>query len=69
MQGYRTIFFNLIMAATAIARSLYPEIVPPDEEITKFFDAIWAVVIIGGNIWLRIFITKGPVGITDPKCK
>jgi hypothetical protein len=66
MTGYRTIIFNLIMALAAVARIVYPEMIPTDEELSKFFDAIWAVVMVGGNLGLRV-ITKGPVGVKDPE--
>jgi hypothetical protein len=68
MVGYRTILFNLVMAAAAAARAIYPEIMPSDEEISRFFDAIWAVIMISGNLGLRI-VTRGPVGVKNPECK
>ena len=67
LQGYRTIIFNLLMALAAAVRVLWPEC-PADEDISKYFDAIWMIVILVGNLVLRKF-TTGPVGIKDPECK
>lgn len=68
MQGYRTIIFNLVMAAAAVARIVWPEIMPTDEELIKIFEAFWGVAMVAGNLGLRV-VTKGPVGVKDPTCR
>ena len=70
MTGYRTVIFNLVLAVIALFRMFFPDVVlPADDEINKIFEAIWAVIAIGGNLGMRIFVTKGPVGVKDPECK
>lgn len=68
MQGYRTIIFNLLMALLAAVRVLWPDC-PTDEEVIKYFDAAWVVLMPVGNLILRKWFTKGPIGVKDPVCK
>jgi hypothetical protein len=70
MQGYRTVIFNAIMALLALVRALFPDLIGlSEDEIRTIFDAIWPAIIVLGNIGLRVFVTKGPVGMKDPECK
>jgi hypothetical protein len=66
MQGYRTIVFNALMAVAALVRILFPNaVLPSDDDIIKVFEAVWAAVLLFGNVGLR-FATKGPVGKKNP---
>ena len=70
MQGYRTIIFNAIMAVLALVRAVFPDLIGVSEdEIKAIFDAIWPALIVLGNLGLRIWATKGPVGMKDPECR
>lgn len=69
MQGYRTVIFNSILAIVALVRIIFPDtVLPSDEELTKILEAIWAAIVIIGNVGLR-FVTKGPVGVKNPSCE
>lgn len=68
MQGYRTIIFNLLMSLLAVLRVLWPDF-PADEDVIKYFDAAWVVLMPVGNLILRKWFTKGPSGVKDPVCR
>ena len=58
------------MAVLKAVRVYFPDVVGlSDDEITAIFDGIWPVAIIIGNLWLRVYATKGPVGMKDPECR
>lgn len=60
--GWRTVVFNTIIVLLAGVRMQYPDMVlPDDEEVAKYVDAVFLLIAGSGNLWLR-FVTKGPVG-------
>lgn len=69
MTGYRTIVFNLIMAALVAIRAGWPDLIVPSEADVNAFlnavDAVFAAVMVIGNLVMR-FVTKTPVGQQQP---
>jgi len=65
MKGYRTIIFNVIMAALAAIRILAPEsVLPSDIDVNaalEAVDAALAAVLVIGNLILRAF-TDSKIG-------
>jgi len=65
MTGYRTILFNLIMAALVAIRAMWPDaILPSEADVTAFMNAvdmILSAVLVIGNIVMR-FLTSTSVG-------
>jgi len=59
MKGYKTIVFNVIMAALAALRILAPEsVLPSDVDVNAALDAVdaaLAAVLVIGNLILRAF--------------
>lgn len=70
LKGYRTVIFNVVMAALLVIRGVFPEAELPDETavnalIDGILGSVEAITIIG-NLILRAFTTT-PIGQKYPE--